>query len=49
MALAAGANLIGVNQRDLLTFEVDKDRAVRVERQPARYRRAGGRVGHPYP
>jgi indole-3-glycerol phosphate synthase len=29
-ALAAGANLIGVNQRDLHTFEVDTDRAVRV-------------------
>ncbi len=29
-ALAAGATLIGVNQRDLLTFEVDTDRAVRV-------------------
>jgi indole-3-glycerol phosphate synthase len=30
IALGAGANLIGVNQRDLLTFEVDHDRAVRV-------------------
>ncbi len=29
-ALAIGANLIGVNQRDLLTFEVDTDRALRV-------------------
>ena len=29
-ALAAGASLIGVNQRDLLTFEVDTDRARRV-------------------
>ena len=29
-ALAAGATLIGVNQRDLVTFEVDQDRAVRV-------------------
>ena len=28
--LAAGADLIGVNQRDLETFEVDTDRAVRV-------------------
>ena len=27
---AAGATLIGVNQRDLVTFEVDTDRAVRV-------------------
>jgi indole-3-glycerol phosphate synthase len=30
LALAAGADLIGVNQRDLVTFEVDTDRAVRV-------------------
>lgn len=29
-AVAAGAILIGVNQRDLVTFEVDTDRAVRV-------------------
>jgi indole-3-glycerol phosphate synthase len=29
-ALAVGATLIGVNQRDLVTFEVDTDRAVRV-------------------
>jgi indole-3-glycerol phosphate synthase len=29
-ALLAGATLIGVNQRDLVTFEVDQDRAVRV-------------------
>lgn len=29
-ALAVGATLIGVNQRDLETFEVDTDRAVRV-------------------
>lgn len=29
-ALDAGASLIGVNQRDLLTFEVDTDRARRV-------------------
>ncbi|MGQ0521013.1 MAG: indole-3-glycerol phosphate synthase TrpC [Actinomycetota bacterium] len=29
-ALAAGATLIGVNQRDLTTFEVDRERAVRV-------------------
>ena len=28
-ALEAGATLIGVNQRDLVTFEVDHDRAVR--------------------
>jgi indole-3-glycerol phosphate synthase len=30
LAVAAGARLIGVNQRDLVTFEVDTDRAVRV-------------------
>lgn len=29
-ALDAGATLIGVNQRDLVTFQVDTDRAVRV-------------------
>lgn len=29
-ALQAGATLIGVNQRDLVTFEVDHDRAVRM-------------------
>lgn len=29
-AVAAGATLVGVNQRDLTTFEVDTDRAVRV-------------------
>jgi indole-3-glycerol phosphate synthase len=31
-AVAVGADLVGVNQRDLLTFEVDTDRAVRVAR-----------------
>ncbi len=31
-ALAAGAQLIGVNQRDLVTFAVDNERAVRVGR-----------------
>jgi indole-3-glycerol phosphate synthase len=31
-ALAAGARLVGVNQRDLVTFEVDTDRAARVGR-----------------
>ena len=30
--VAAGATLIGVNQRDLYSFEVDTDRAVRVAR-----------------
>jgi indole-3-glycerol phosphate synthase len=29
-AMAVGANLIGVNQRDLVTFAVDTDRAVRM-------------------
>lgn len=29
-ALAVGATMVGVNQRDLVTFEVDTDRAVRV-------------------
>jgi indole-3-glycerol phosphate synthase len=29
-ALAAGARIVGVNQRDLVTFQVDTDRAVRV-------------------
>jgi len=29
-ALAVGASLVGVNQRDLFTFEVDTDRAVRM-------------------
>ncbi|MGF1599932.1 MAG: indole-3-glycerol phosphate synthase TrpC [Acidimicrobiales bacterium] len=29
-ALAVGASMIGVNQRDLVTFEVDQSRAVRV-------------------
>ncbi len=32
VALAAGAEVIGVNQRDLVTFEVDTRRAVRVAR-----------------
>ena len=30
VALAAGATMVGVNQRDLVTFEVDHDRAVRM-------------------
>ena len=32
-ALAVGATLIGVNQRDLVTFEVDTERAVRMAPQ----------------
>ena len=35
-ALAVGARLVGVNQRDLRTFEVDRERAVRMgERMPS--------------
>jgi indole-3-glycerol phosphate synthase len=30
VALDAGATLVGVNQRDLVTFEVDHDRAIRM-------------------
>ncbi len=33
VALAANATLIGVNQRDLVTFQVDHDRAVRMAAQ----------------
>jgi len=32
-ALAVGSDLIGVNQRDLVTFEVDQERAVRMAPQ----------------
>jgi indole-3-glycerol phosphate synthase len=32
-AIAIGADVVGVNQRDLVTFEVDTDRAVRVGAQ----------------
>jgi indole-3-glycerol phosphate synthase len=32
VALAADATLVGVNQRDLVTFQVDHERAVRVGR-----------------
>lgn len=35
-ALAVGATLVGVNQRDLVTFEVDTDRAVRMAPQMPR-------------
>jgi len=28
--VAAGADLVGVNQRDLVTFEVDHERAIRM-------------------
>jgi indole-3-glycerol phosphate synthase len=30
VALSVGATLVGVNQRDLVTFEVDQERAVRM-------------------
>ena len=30
LALGAGATIVGVNQRDLVTFAVDQDRAVRM-------------------
>jgi indole-3-glycerol phosphate synthase len=30
VALAAGATMVGVNQRDLVTFQVDHERAVRM-------------------
>jgi indole-3-glycerol phosphate synthase len=33
VALAAGARMIGVNQRDLVTFEVDHERALRLAAQ----------------
>ena len=33
VALAAGATLVGVNQRDLVTFQVDHERALRVAAQ----------------
>ena len=39
-----GPTLIGVNQRDLVTFEVDTARAVRVGADPPRRCGAGGRV-----
>ena len=45
-ALAAGADLIGVNQRDLTTFEVDTHRAVRPGRPAAGRRGPRGRVRH---
>jgi indole-3-glycerol phosphate synthase len=32
-ALAAGADVVGVNQRDLHTFQVDRDRARRLAEQ----------------
>ena len=45
-ALVAGATLVGVNQRDLATFDVDPDRAERLAAADPRRRGRGGRVGH---
>ena len=42
---AVGATLVGVNQRDLATFEVDHDRAVRMAARDPGERREGRRVG----
>ena len=49
VAVAAGATLVGVNQRDLTTFEVDPERAARHGRRDPRRRRHRGRVGGPHP
>ncbi len=46
-ALATGATLVGVNQRDLVTFEVDPARAERMAAAIPAGRREGGRVGRP--
>ena len=43
-ALAVGATLVGVNQRDLVTFEVDHDRARAHGRRDPRGRGEGRRV-----
>ena len=45
-ALAAGAGLVGVNQRDLRTFHVDHERACALASRIPR-RGGGRRVGHP--
>ena len=45
-ALAVGATVVGVNQRDLVTFEVDTERAVRVAAAMPTGA-AGGGVGDP--
>ena len=44
VAVEAGATLVGVNQRDLVTFEVDHERAARMARGDPRRRRQGRRV-----
>ncbi len=46
-ALDVGATLVGVNQRDLVTFEVDQRRAVRMAAPHPGRRREGGGVGRP--
>ena len=46
-ALDVGATLVGVNQRDLVTFEVDQRRAVRMAAPHPGRRRQGGGVGRP--
>ena len=46
-AVAVGRHLVGVNQRDLVTFEVDTARAVRMAPQMPDGSRARRRVGHP--
>ena len=48
-ALAAGADLIGVNQRDLMTFDVDTDRAADLVAAAAGRRGPRGRVRHHRP
>ena len=46
-ALGAGAELIGVNQRDLRTFEVDQQRALALGDVDPGGSGGRGRVGHP--
>ena len=46
-ALAIGATLVGVNQRDLVTFAVDPSGRVRMAAADPARGRAGGRVGRP--